>query len=182
MKHPTIEELKAEFKRLGYEWFDFMGVAIRSRANVPNKFDDLIGFVDRDTVTWHSGTTNAGTKPLIKPSNPKGVALLCPQQVINGWEFGLHKGKYLAWKQKKPVKYWRDNDLDNIAESGGIVYEGIIGANWHRANEFAQSQNVENWSEGCMVQNNPNQYETFIKASSESGLTEFTGTILYEWL
>lgn len=182
MKQPTIEQLKTEFTRLGYKWFPFMGIAIRSRANVPNKFDDLIGFVDGDKVTWHTGTTNAGTKPLVSPSNPKGVALVCPQQVIDGWELGLHKGKYLAWKQIKPVKYWRDNDLDKIAESGGEVYEGIIGINWHRANENAQSENVENWSEGCMVQNNPDQYDTFIKASSESGLLKFTGVIMDEWL
>jgi len=184
MRKPTIEELKAEFSRLGYKWFDFMGVAIRSRANVPNKFDDLIGFVDRDTVTWHTGTTNAGTKPLLNPSHEDGVAMVCPGQYIDTWTIDYHNGKRvrLAWKQVKPVKYWRDNDRDRIAESGGKVYEGIRGFNWHDCLEDITVENVENFSEGCMVQNQPSQWQTFLKASSESGLTAFTGTILDEWL
>lgn len=181
MKKYTIEELKSEFNRLGYKWFDFMGIAIRSKENIPNKFDDLIGFVDKDTITWSTGTTNPGTKPLLAPSNPLGVALVVPGQYIDTWELGKHKGKYDAWKQIKPVKFWRDNDKDKIAESQGKIYEGIIGINWHRANENAQSENVENWSEGCFVQNNPDQYDTFIKASSESGLIKFTGTLLEEF-
>lgn len=184
MRQPTIEELKARFAELGHIWLPFQGIAIRSRANVPNKFDDLIGFIDRDTVTWHTGTTNAGTKPLVKPSNPKGVALLCPGQYIDTWTLGDHHGKRvrLAWKQVKPVKFWRDNDLDKIHEAGGTVYEGIIGANWHDCLEDATVENVENFSEGCMAQNNPDQWQTFLKASSESGQEYFTGTILDEWL
>ena len=41
MKAPTIEELKAQFTELGYKWPTIHIVGIRSKANEPNKFDDL---------------------------------------------------------------------------------------------------------------------------------------------
>ncbi len=182
MQHPTIQQIKDEFKRLGYKWLPFQGIAIRSRKNDPNKFDDLIGFIDGDSVVLFDGTTNAGTKPLLNPSRADGVALVCPGQYIDAWTMGLHKGKYDAWKQVKPVNYWRDNDKDIIHEKGGKVYSGVQGFNWHRANELVKSTNVENWSEGCMVVADPKDFFTFLKASSETGLEFYTGTILDEWL
>jgi len=46
MKIPTIEELKAKFTELGYQWMPFHIIGIRSKANEPNKFDDLICLVN----------------------------------------------------------------------------------------------------------------------------------------
>lgn len=199
MKKPTIEELKAEFKRLGYIWPETAQlVAVRSKANIPNKFDDLLGYVIDNNVVWHTGTTNPGTKPLKAPSHPEGVAVVCAGQYVDAWKFGFHKGRYLCMKQCGPVNYQRDNDRDETAESYGTIRNDIRGFNWHRANEHAESQNVENWSEGCMVRNNPAMYDEFIqhiknylsgKFAIKSKYTiddlpamKFTGTILNEWL
>lgn len=178
---PTIEELKLEFKRLGYKWFPFMGIAIRSKENKPNKFDDLIGFIANDTITWCTGTTDPGTYHLNNPGRIEGTAKLVPGQYIDTWTIGKHQDKYDAWKQSKPVKVYRDNDKDSVSEDSNLIQEGLFGINWHRANEKAISQNVDKWSAGCMVMNNFEEFDTFLKASSESGLGIFTGVLLNEF-
>jgi hypothetical protein len=182
MNQPTIEQLHHRFIELGHKWFPFHVIAIRSKANVPNKFDDLIGFVANDTVTWHSGTTNAGTYHLNNPSRVEGTAMLKEGQYVDAWQLGKHKGVYDALTQAKSVTVYRDGDKDSLSEVTNVTENGYFGINWHRANENAISQNVDKWSAGCMVQNDPKQYDTFIKACSESGNIYFTGTILNEWL
>lgn len=200
MRKPTYDELIARYVELGFVVPEFSTVAIRSRANLQNKFDDLLGYVDSrtKTVVWHTGTTNSGNKPLKAPTHPDGVAIICAdQQVIDYAAFHLHKGKYLCLGQRKPIKYQRDNDKDLTHESQGKIYNDIRGFNQHRANENTESQNVENWSEGCMVRNNPDQYQEFLvacmeyyqaktgKKFSRADLPDdffFTFTILNEWL
>ncbi len=51
MKRYTIDELKTKFAELGYTWYPFMLVGIRSQANIPNEFDDLVGVVEGVGVT-----------------------------------------------------------------------------------------------------------------------------------
>ena len=83
MEKKTIEQLKAEFNRLGYQWSNFMIVGIRSKADIPDAFDDLIGLVENDSVTWFNATTNPGVAYLKKLLNPKGCAVLKPGQYLN---------------------------------------------------------------------------------------------------
>lgn len=46
MKRYTIDELKVEFAKHNYKWFDDINfVGIRSKANLPNQFDDLFGLI-----------------------------------------------------------------------------------------------------------------------------------------
>ena len=200
MRQPTYEQLKSRYDQLGFVMPEFSTVAIRSKANLQNKFDDLLGYVDSrtKTVVWHTGTTNSGNKPLLAPTHKDGVAIIvADQQVIDYAGFHLHKGKYLCLGQRRGIKYQRDGDKDLIHESEGKIYEDIRGFNQHRANENVESQNVENWSEGCMVRNNPTQYKEFLNACIEyyegtTGLKfspeklptdfRFTFTILNEWL
>lgn len=181
MKRYTINELKAEYKRLGYIFPEFHIFAIRSKENLPNKFDDLLGFVYKDQIFYGTGTTNPGTYWLNNPSRVEGTALLKEGQYIDSWTIGKHQGKYDALVQAKPVTVYRDNDKDNIAEETAKTETGFFGINWHRANENATSQNVDKWSAGCQVFNNPNEFNTFLKACSESGKGVFTATILKEF-
>lgn len=178
MKHPTIEELKAEFARRGYKWFNFHVVAIRNPENKPNSFDDLIGWVDGDHVTWNTGTTEPGKFWLENPSKVSGTAVLKPGQYIDAWAIGYHKGQYKALCQAKPVTVYRDADKDGTAEYTRVEETGLFGINWHRANEHATSTFVEKWSAGCQVQNNPIGYKAFILACEQSGQEFFTGTLL----
>ncbi len=181
MKKYTIGELQFEFKRLGYQWFDFMIVGIRSAANKPNEFDDLIGLVANGKIAWFTGTTNPGTHWLKNIMNPKGTALLKPGQYIDTWEIGLHQGKYEAFKQVKPVTVFRDKDLDDIAEETAVTDTGLFGINIHRANEKAISRLIDKWSAGCQVLNNPADFKTLLDEAKASKKKAFTYTLLKEF-
>lgn len=180
MKKYTIEELKSEFNRLGYQWYDFHIIGIRSKADSPNKFDDLIGLVENNTITWFTGTTNPGIHWLKNLLNPKGSALLKPNQYKDTWKLGLHQGKYKAICQRKPVVVYRDSDKDNFSEETGITETGLFGINIHRANPSFISSIIDKWSAGCQVLNNPKDFNYLIKRCEESELQEFTYTLLKE--
>ena len=181
MRTPTIEELKAKFTELGYKWEPFHLIGIRSAANEPNKFDDLIGVIDGNEVKFYSGTTNPGTYWLNSPMNPLGTAVLKVGQYLDTWSIGFHKGKYTALVQVKPVTVHRDADKDSVAEEQGKETTGLYGINIHRANESAISQNIDKWSAGCQVLNNPKQFKQFIEACQNSKKKYFTYTLLHEF-
>jgi len=180
MKAPTIEELKAQFTELGYKWPTIHVVGIRSKANEPNKFDDLIGLVNGSELKWYSGTTNPGTFWLNNPMNSAGTAVLKAGQYIDTYNIGLHKGKYTALVQSKKVTVYRDADKDNIAEEQGKEDTGLFGINIHRANELTESRNIDKWSAGCQVLNNAGQFKELIQACIKSGKKSFTYTLLKE--
>lgn len=181
MKKYTIEELQKEYARLGYSWFPFQIIGIRSNANLPNKFDDLIGLIENNTITWFTGTTNPGTHWLKNLLNPKGAALLKPNQYPNTWKLDLHQGKYLALCQRKNVVVYRDGDKDDFAEETAITETGLFGINIHRANPSAISSIIDKWSAGCQVLNNSTSFNYLIKRCEESKLKEFTYTLLKEF-
>ena len=181
MKQYTISELKKEFKRLGYQWLNFHIVGIRSNANAKNKFDDLIGVVDFDEIHWFSGTTNAGTHWLQNLMNPKGCAVLVPNQYKDTYRIGLHLKKYKALVQSKVVKVYRDKNFNDIAEENGLIDTGLFGINIHRANPSIVSVLIDKWSAGCQVLNSPKDFNKFMALCEESGLEEFNYTLLREF-
>jgi len=181
MKKLTIEELKAEFVKLGYKWLPFQIVGIRSKADIPDKFDDLIGLIENNTVTWFTGTTNPGVHWLKNLLNPKGAALLKPNQYLDTWKLDLHQGKYLALCQRKNVVVYRDGDKDNFSEETGITETGLFGINIHRANPSVLSILNDKWSAGCIVLNNPTDFKYLIDRCQKSKLTDFTFTLLKEF-
>lgn len=181
MKKYNIIELRTEFKRLNYIWFPFMLIGVRSKANIPDQFDDLIGVIKNDNITWFSCTTNPGTHWLKNLLNPKGAALLKPNQYINTWQIALHQGKYEALCQRKPVTVYRDGDKDNIAEVTKVEDTGLFGINIHRANPSAISKIIDKWSAGCQVLNNPNEFKELLRLCKLSGQKEFTYTLLNEF-
>ena len=181
MKQYTIKELKSEFSRLGYKWVNFHIVGVRSKANVKNKFDDLIGVVDFNEIHWFECTTNSGTHWLKNLLNPKGTAVLKPNQYVDGYKFGLHQGKYKALVQAKAVEVYRDKDKDDIAEEQGVIDKGFFGINIHRANPSFKSLLIDKWSAGCQVLSNPKDFDKLIDLCEESNLETFNYTLLNEF-
>ncbi len=181
MKKYTIEELQKEYHRLGYSWFPFQIGGIRSKADIPDKFDDLIGLIENNTVTWFTGTTNPGVHWLKNLLNPKGAALLKPNQYVNTWKLDLHQGKYLALCQRKNVVVYRDGDKDDFSEETGVTETGLFGINIHRANPSVLSILNDKWSAGCQVLNDPKDFEYLIKRCQASKQTDFTYTLLKEF-
>jgi hypothetical protein len=80
----------------------------------------------------------------------KGTAVIVPNQYLGTWEFldnntNYHKSACL-W-QRKPIKIYRDGDLDNEIDYD-VVQEGDeFGINQHWAN----GEIIETWSAGCMT-------------------------------
>lgn len=147
------------FKKFDYKLFKgYLNVnifAIRNKNSRPNRFDDLLYVLYQDELSnwvirsWHV-TTTPGHTSLTNPINPKGTAILVPGQYLGSHKLGKHKGKYLALVQKKPVKVYRDKNLDGTCDyNPETIDEGLFGINIHKAGE--DSYVVNNWSAGCIV-------------------------------
>lgn len=186
MKSYLKGELRQEFQRLGYTWLPFHLIGVRSKADIPNSFDDkfyLVNELDpQKPIFWETScTTNPGLYWMQKVVNAKGAAVLKPNQWLNKWQLGRHKGVYEALVQCAPITVYRDNDKDNKAEEQGIEDTGIFGINIHRANSSAVSKIIDQWSAGCQVLNDPTAYAKLIQACKDSRQQRFTYTLLREF-
>lgn len=147
-------------------------IAVRSNADVMDAFDDKAYVFECKTAGQRPDfrmvatcTTNAGSYGLQKFSayEPKGCAVLKADTIVyDSHALGLHKGKYKAYKQSKSFPYFRDNDRDSKAEQIGEEQAGAIGANIHRASAAKKSSVIYDWSVGCIVLNDPNQFNAFM--------------------
>lgn len=194
MKQLAAEELKRTFEKFGYKIDTFQLVGIRSTADAPDKFDDLIGvfqFVDgKPIVNWFTGTTNPGVHWLKNFMNPKGTAVLMPGVHENCWVLGKHQGKYEALVQYAPVTVFRDKNRNNKSEIRSdvklkegqkpILDRGLFGINIHRANEKAISMIIDKWSAGCQVLNNPKDFAQLLEMCKKSGKKTFTYVLFEE--
>lgn len=150
----------------GYKWFEggdynlnIVGVRNSSTNGVvTNKFDDTItlSYSINGEMKYHEfdATTDPGAHWEKNLLNKDGVAILVPNQYRGSHTIGMHQGKYEALKQQKPVKVYRDKNMDGkydmLAEN---IQEGIFGINIHRAtaNEGGKSSQIDKWSAGCQV-------------------------------
>ncbi len=166
----TREQIMNVVEGKGYKYFhdnnnksyDVNIIGIRnSKTNgrVTNAFDDLMTIAYKNADgEWmyheYPCTTDPGTHWVENILNPDGVAILKPGQYRGSHKLRLHQGKYLALGQKKPVKVYRDANLDGkydlLEES---VKEGIYGINIHRATSRSggKSTRIDKWSAGCQV-------------------------------
>ena len=143
----TREQIETAVKAKGYKWFedannkgyDVNIVGVRNNATkgrVTNAFDDHITISYKVDGEWqfhcYKCTTDPGTHWVENILNDRGVAILKPGQYRGSHKLRLHQGKYLALGQKKPMKIYRDANLDGkydlIEES---VREELIGINIH---------------------------------------------------
>lgn len=181
MKKYTIEELKEQFKKLGYKWLPFMLIGIRSNNDEPNKFDDTFILVNGDEIKAFPNTTNPGVFWLKNPINTKGSAVLKPNQYVDCWALGLHRGKYEALVQVRDVVVYRDRDRDVKSEETAVTDKGCFGINIHRANAGTVTQMVDKNSAGCQVFQNSKDFDYVISECKKSGQKYFTYTLLKEF-
>ena len=132
-------------------------VGVRSEATVSNSFDDeLYVFFKDGTGKWNFAhypiTTDPGTYWLENPSQVDGTAILKAGQYEDAYSLGLHKGKYLALVESKPVTVIRDYDRNAYLDFfNGKEATGSFGINIHRANPEGETKTVDKWSAGCQV-------------------------------
>lgn len=138
----------------GYD-VNIVGIRNSSKgATVTNLFDDWITISYKENGKWkfniYPATTEAGKKGVEHYHNPKGVAILIPNQYKGSHWIGLHKGEYEALCQKSALSVWRDKNK-NLTYDYNLVEKGLFGINIHHSNPLTESTFVENWSEGCQV-------------------------------
>lgn len=169
----TIQLLRKAYADKGYKFFengDFnLNIfGVRNSSRTSNTFNDFIGVVYKEKNEWivqvWPATTDAGTHWLVRPMNVKGTALLVPGQYMQCWQLGKHRGEYEALVQIAPMKVYRDNDRDIILDlNPETIEQGLFGINCHRSNPRMESRQVDRWSAGCQVFQNPMGYMKFMK-------------------
>jgi hypothetical protein len=191
----SADKIKKAVESKGYKWFEggdynlnIVGVR-NSNTNgvVTNKFDDMI------TLTYEVGgvlkyhefdaTTDPGAHWEKNLLSKDGVAILVPNQYRGSHTIGMHQGKYEALKQQKPVKVYRDKNMDGkydmLAEN---IQEGIFGINIHKAGSRIEgSTQIDKWSAGCQVLSKESDFNKLMelahKASALYGKS-FTYTLI----
>lgn len=165
------------FKEKGYAYFtkgsynlNIIGVRANCENKVTNKYDDFLVVIynspsGKRMRQIYNITTEPGKYYMEENlGNPKGTAILVPGQYRGCWQIGLHRGKYKALCQKKPVKVYRDNNKNGIYDlDPKTIEDGIFGINIHRSNESWTRNTIDQYSAGCQVFSNPEQFAGFMR-------------------
>jgi len=144
-------------------------LGIRNESTVPNRFDDQIHVLFKNTAKqWvhyiFPATTDPGTYWLKNPLSPQGTAILKQGQYKNSYGIGLHRGKYYALVQTKPVTVLRDYDRNALLDfKNGKAQTGMFGINIHRASENGTTKTIDQYSAGCQVFANVGDFNLFMK-------------------
>ncbi len=162
-------------------------VGIRSDSVIANSFDDEIHvFFKNGAGRWihylFPATTDPGTYWLKSPMHPQGTAILKQGQYREAYEIGLHKGKYYALVQRKPVTVLRDYDRDTMLDFwNGIPDTGMFGINIHRASLNGTTKSVDIHSAGCQVFANISHFNQLMQLCEKHKLlygNRFTYTLI----
>lgn len=180
----VLKEKKYKLFTKDYE-LNIIAIRDNSKRNlVTNLFDDWLTVSYKVKGKWYMQhwciTTDPGKRAMLEVKNPKGVAILVPDQYLDSYIIGLHKGRYTALRQNKAVRVYRDRNKD-LQFNTSTIDTGIFGINIHRSSPTGTSTYVENWSEGCQVFANISDFNAFMsicKKSMEIHGNKFTYTLL----
>ena len=180
-------------ERMGYPVFengdyDVNIIGVRSAKRQAGAFDDVIHLAYKTDGQWMHFEFCATTDPGIywlQNGRSEGTAILVPGHYRGCWQLGLHRGKYKALTQCKPVQVYRDNNRDDIIDMiDENIDEGIFGINIHRAHSTAEVQSVGKYSAGCQVIQRSFDFGVLIRACEEQvasrGWHTFSYTLIEE--
>ena len=160
-------------------------VGVRTPPDKVNTFDDEIHLVYKDqTGAWvdlvFRCTPDPGYYWLKHPMRRAGTAILKEGQYRGAYKIGLHRGRYSALVQRKPVVCYRDRNRDDVLDMDPTTEtEGLYGINIHHAGH--DSHRVDRWSAGCTVLGNLAEWEVFmavVRRSEELYGDTFTYTLI----
>jgi len=179
-------------ERLGYSIdkrpnkLNIIGVR-NSAATSQDKFDDLIAyfFYDKNGKLVGrvvSGTTYPSTAFLKSPINLKGAAILKSGQYKDAYQIGLHRNKYEALVQRKPVTVIRDDDRNALINYLAPTQTGLYGINIHKSTKGKNNEDIIGLdSAGCQVFRNIRDFEDMMqlaRISKNKYGNSFTYTLL----
>lgn len=186
----TLGQIKEVLVKKNYLFFDdipFMLnlIGIRESMEV-NKFNDEYYVIYKDeelrtNINCFPFTTKPGKYWLNNPLNKDGCAIVVPEQYVNLWSIGLHKGRP-ALVQVNNIKVYRDSNKNDIFDTDpSTIEEGMFGINQHGSNLETQSEVVDKWSAACQVtkihKDQDTLQELYVKAATLTG-DHFTYTLL----
>lgn len=175
MVYPTVTQIAQVMQEKGYPVFDTGRVnlcGVRTSDMEANKFNDYIIMFYFFDGMWNFfpfvGTTDPGTFWRQNPENVAGTAILKPGYYKDSHMVGLHRG-YKALRQRGPVTVYRDANRDTKLDVTGMKEDtGVFGINVHRANELVASVQVDKWSAGCQVIQDPDCFAFLIRICERS--------------
>lgn len=187
----VFNELLEYGKSLGYQIFEGgeynLNIWVIRVDHKINKFNDieLVFFKNDDCDDWIYYTFSCTSKPglhyLLNPINSKGTAIVKPGQYRSVWRLGYHKGNldHPALIQHKPITLIRDSNRNDKLDTVGMYEQtGYFGINNHRASLNKITRYVNKYSAGCIVQNNPIRYSTFISLIKKQTTSTFSLTLI----
>lgn len=179
-------------ERLGYtidkrpNKLNIIGVR-NSKATSQDKFDDLLAYFTYDNKgklvgRVVSGTTDPSTSFLKNPINLKGAAILKSGQYKDAYQLGLHRNKYEALVQRKPVTVIRDDDRNALINYLAPTQTGLYGINIHKSTKGKNNEDIIGLdSAGCQVFRNIRDFEDMMqlaRISKNKYGNNFTYTLL----
>ena len=154
-------------------------LGVRSGEDDPNKYDDKFYIFNSEKfVTSTTGTTNPGTTILeggfLKYNNVGAAVLKANECYYDVWKYGKHQGKMNALVQIGKFTGYRDGDKNKksqeIGSSNTFQYTGI---NFHTVSYDLTKKiigdSINNWSAGCQVVNNTEDYVKIISLFKDQG-------------
>lgn len=137
-------------------------LGVRNMDKKLNLFNEQVGCMYKDEAgNWRlelfPGTTKPGLYYLRNLLNPKGTAILVPDQYADSYAIGRHQNKYEAFVQVKPVSVYRDKNRNDVIDLHTLE-TGLFGINIHRANALSVATAVNSHSAGCQVINHPKDF------------------------
>jgi hypothetical protein len=160
-----------------------------SKATSQDKFDDLLAYFTYDTNGNLIGkvvpaTTDPSTYFLKSPINAKGAAILKSGQYKDAYQIGLHRGKYEALVQAKPVTVIRDSDRNALINYFAPTQTGLYGINIHKSTKGKQNEDIIDFdSAGCQVFRNIPDFMDMMRLAQTSRKNygnSFTYTLIDE--
>lgn len=167
---PRFDQVHKAFRAKKYKIFDACYdlnlFGVRTEVRHAGRFDDWIGVFYTNPgggINYHvwEATTDPSDEWLMKLGNAQGTAILMTGQWRGCWTKGLHRGKYPALVQSKPVKVWRDKNRDTVLDIGPDtpVFEGLFGINIHKAHASIELNRIGPYSAGCQVTRDPDDFQ-----------------------
>jgi len=171
----VIESVTSQGYELDTRPFKLNVVGIRNPENTkPDEFQDEIAYFYFDengnpVGKVVRGTTSPSVYFLQNPMNLRGTAILQQGQYKDAYAIGLHRGKYSALVQVKPVTVIRDTDRNSYLDFFADTQTGLFGINIHRAtigksNEAFIGQD----SAGCQVYMYKDDFDAMMRMANKS--------------
>lgn len=137
-----------------------------------DEYGNLVGSVGR-------GTTSPSVHFLETPMNSRGAGILKQGQYKDSYAIGIHRNKYEAIVQVKPVTVMRDSDRNSYLDFFAPTETGLFGINIHHGSN--QGAVIDTDSAGCQVfmyMDDFNSMMDMARKSREKYGNKFTYTLI----